>query len=143
MPRSHEQPKNRGDSRSIGTNQRGKLKPLDVRASSQRLEDEQRAISQASEGKSTDSHPSTSGKGTPLSLRDQSSDTEQDLGASMKRVGAASTRDLARRAVDVNNRSNQVKNKNKEYEPSIFFKRLKIKRLIKILVLPKNTYLIK
>ena len=105
MHRRYERPTDRDDPRSIYTNQGGKSRPLDVRASSQTLKDEQEANSK---GKSTDSHPSASRKETAFSLHGQPSDTQQDLGASTRdlanRLGGASTKDLARRVVDANNR---------------------------------------
>jgi hypothetical protein len=107
-----------------------KSQPLDVlRASSKRPKDKQEAKPPDSKGKLTDTHPSTSVKEAARSLRDH---TKQDLGASMKRVGGASTRDLARRAVDANNRSNQLKSKTRESKVLSAFRKLKIKRLMDI-----------
>ncbi len=125
----NKQPENRGDSREIQANREGKTKSLDVlRASSQRPPD--------SKGKSIASHLSASRKETDLSLHDQSSDTQQDLGASTrdlaKRVGGASTRDLAKRVVDVNNRSNQVKKQSSESGVFEVSKKLENKRLTDI-----------
>jgi hypothetical protein len=136
MHRRYEQPTKRDDPRSTYTNQGGKSQTLDVRASSQRLKDEQEARPPDSKGKSIASPLSASRKETALSLHDQSSDPKQDLGASTrdlaKRVGGASTRDLARRVVDANNRSNQVKSQTRKSTLFTAFKKLKIKRLMDI-----------
>jgi hypothetical protein len=84
MHRSYEQSTKSGDSSGIQASQKGKSKPLDVRASSQRLISEKIAKSQSFTGITSDSHPSASGKEKALPSRDQASDTEQSLRASMK-----------------------------------------------------------
>ena len=108
MFRKFEQSKNRGDSSKIPANREKKSKPLDVCASSQKLRDEQKAISQNFIGITREGHPSASGKEKDFSSRDQSSDTEQVLRNNLKLVGNASTRDLSKRVTDVSKRSNQV-----------------------------------
>lgn len=110
MHRSYEQSTKSGDSSGIQASQKGKSKPLDVRASSQRLISEKIAKSQSFTGITSDSHPSASGKEKALPSRDQASDTEQSLRASMKQVGAASTKDLVKRVVEVGKQPNQGEN---------------------------------
>jgi hypothetical protein len=95
---------------SICAKQEEKSKHIDARASSQRLRSEEIAKSQSFTGITSDSHPSASGKEKALPSRDQASDTEQSLRASMKQVGAASTKGLVKRVFEAGKQPSQGEN---------------------------------
>lgn len=130
MARNYEQSKNRGDIRKIQASREEKSKTLDVRESSKRLSNEQKAISQNFMGITSDSHPSTSGIEKTLPSRNQASETEQVLRNHLALVGQASTRDLSKRVVDLKKRPDQEENQIRRDKGFKVSKRFTLKQLM-------------